>query len=176
MLLLNKGMQSQSCFNNASFDITPPMTGPMYPVPNQEDPQKGCVDLSYDDSGCAKLNQCCVGIHNFGDHQKCTSTVRRCRKLGNGWDAPRSLTPLPGEYFYTDAPGYTTTGQFIENFDGAIGKLTSLFNLQCILKNVAFGVILTMFLFTYSGRELNYREIFMISAVASVVKCVLGEL
>lgn len=146
---------------------TPVVTGPMYPLPNNEDFNKPCTDLSYDDSHCAGLNQCCVGVHDFGAHKRCTSAVRKCRKLGNQWDAARRLTPLAGEYLYTDAPGYTTTGHLKEGFIG------DLLNLQCMTNNAVFALLMIVFLFMYKGHTLDMQEILVLTAVTTFIKCAL---
>ena len=135
-----------------------------------------CVDIDYDDSGCASMNSCCVGVHDFGQHGKCTSAVRRCRKLGNVWSPPRPLRALPGEYIYNDLPGYATTGAFVGK-EGFIGNLGMQFlNFDCIMKNAVFGIVVTTFLSCFQGRGLEMQEILAIALVASVLKCVLSAL
>lgn len=131
-----------------------------------------CIDIAYDDAHCAPGNKCCVGVHDHGLQRQCLNQVRACRKLGNVWDPPRPLHPLPGEYLYTAAPGYATTGAYVEHF----GNWGAMFNTECILKNALFGFLFTVFLFVYSGRDLDVQEIAGISIVASVLKCVLATL
>jgi hypothetical protein len=142
----------------------------MYPVPEQgECGEPGCLDLQNPlDPTCADMNKCCVGVHDFGPHQMCTKAVRNCRKLGNAWDAPRPLQPLPGEYLYTEKPGYTTTGQLLEGF-GNLGGLS----IDCLVRNLIYTGLITAFLFYLTGRPMNYQEIALIAGVASVLKCLL---
>lgn len=144
-----------------------------YEKPVQPGSPSQCVNIDYDDSHCAGMNQCCVGVHDFGLHGKCTSNVRYCRKLGNAWSPPRPLRPLPGEYLYTDAPGYATTGHFVENF----GDWTPKFlDMECIMKNALFTFLFIAFMFMYTGQYLDAQEIVGISVVAAVLKCVLSTL
>lgn len=128
-----------------------------------------CVDLSYDDSHCATLSECCVGETEAGPQNKCLSQVRKCRKLGNAWDPIRSLKPLPGPYLYNEAPGYTTQGGLVlENFGS--GKSLSL---GCIMKStmwsLAFGLIIRLLF----RSELSMKRAVCLSLIGGVIHCML---
>ena len=82
--------------------------------------RKKCVDIGFDDSGCSKLANCCVGLHGSGAQNKCLSRLRECRKLGNAWDPIGPMKPLPMDFIYNELPGYTTTGSLVEGFHGGM--------------------------------------------------------
>lgn len=129
-----------------------------------------CVDLSYDDSGCAKLYECCAGIHDAGLHAKCMSRVRECRKLGNAWDPIRRLKPMNAHAMFTDAPGYTTQGALVmENFNGSFGGLT----LQCVTKSAVCGLLVALMIKYLFKTPLSTERIIGVSVLAAVVQCML---
>lgn len=128
-----------------------------------------CVDLSYDDQHCAKLYECCGGIHDSGLHAQCMSRVRECRKLGNAWDPIRRLKPMDAHAMYTDVPGYTTQGALLtENF-GSFGGL----NLQCIIKSSLCGLLVALLIKYVFKTKLSTQRIIGVSVLAAVVQCML---
>lgn len=137
-----------------------------------------CELLEYDDSHCTDIAKCCVGVHDQGDHGKCTSAARKCRNFGTTWDPRRPMKPLPFDYMYNDAPGYATTGAFVkENFgDWNANSLLELFDPKCMLKNAVYGAILTSVLYYVAKKKMVMNDILTISIVAAVLKCVLNAL
>ena len=75
-----------------------------------------CEPLTYDDSKCAQVCKGCVGMSDFGESNKCVSACRKCRNFGTTWDPRRPMKPLDYHDIYTDLPGYTTTGDYVEHF------------------------------------------------------------
>lgn len=145
--------------------------GPGCCVIDQSD--RSCVDLSHDDSGCAKLHKCCGGIHDSGLQRQCNDRVRECRKLGNAWDPIRPLRPMDVQTMYTDAPGYSTQGQLVlENFGGSFRGLS----LECILKSSIFGLIIGVILKCVLKTDISMERIVCISIAASVLRCMSAAL
>jgi len=140
--------------------------------------RKKCVDIGFDDSHCENLAKCCVGIHNFGKHNKCLSAVRECRKLGNAWDPIAPLHPLPFDYLYTQAPGYATTGNFVENFNG--GGLTDFFNelfdVPCIVKNASCSLVIALVAKAIIGSKITVSQLVVLTLVIALVKCCIAKL
>jgi hypothetical protein len=136
--------------------------------------RKKCVDIGFDDSHCTCLSKSCVGIHNFGLHNKCTSAVRKCRKLGNAWDPIAPLHPLPHDYLYTETPGYATTGNFIEHFDA--GFLDELFDVQCVVKNSACSLVIALVAKAVLGTKVSVQQLVLLTLVISLVKCCIAKL
>ncbi len=128
-----------------------------------------CELLEYDDSKCTSIAKCCVGVHNQGDHARCTSAARKCQNFGTTWDPRRPMKPLNFEYIYNETPGYATTGKFVENFSGDF----KIFDFNCILKNLIIAIILTSLLFCVMGKQLVPHEIALISLVTSMARCIL---
>lgn len=128
-----------------------------------------CVDLAYDDSGCAKLYECCAGIHDAGLQAKCLSRVRECRKLGNAWDPIRRLKPMDAHAMFTEAPGYTTQGALVlENF-GSFRGLT----VKCIMKSAVCGLLVAVLIKYLFKTNLSTQRIIGVSVLAAVVQCML---
>lgn len=136
--------------------------------------RKKCVDIGFDDSSCGCISETCVGVHNQGLHGKCTSAVRSCRKLGNSWDPIAPLHPLAGEYIYTQTPGYATTGNFVEHFDGGI--LDELFDVQCVVKNAACSLVIALVAKAILGTNVGVQQIVLLTLAISLVKCCLAKL
>jgi hypothetical protein len=126
-----------------------------------------CVKLDYDDSRCAKLYECCGGIHDAGLQAKCMSRVRECRKLGNAWDPIRRLKPMDAHAMYVDTPGYTTQG-VLENF-GSFQGLT----LKCVLKSAVCGLLMAMLIKHLFKTKISTERIVGVSVLAAVVQCML---
>lgn len=128
-----------------------------------------CVDLSYDDAGCAKLYECCAGMHDAGLQAKCMSRVRECRKLGNAWDPIRRLKPMDAHAMYVDAPGYTTQGALrLENFDGSSGL-----TLECVMKSAVCSLLMAMLIKYLFKTDISNKRIIAVSVFAGVVQCML---
>ena len=125
-------------FFSMKYNKTMSSTGPM-----QQQQKCGgfgqCDTLEYDDSKCAGVCKGCVGIPDFGQSNKCTSACRKCRNFGNTWQPRRPMRPLPYTDMYNDAPGYATTGDFVEHF-GVSDIMDNMFNM--FLAFVAFFVFL----------------------------------
>lgn len=136
--------------------------------------RKKCVDIGFDDSHCVDLAKCCVGIHNFGLHNKCLSKVRECRKLGNALDPIGPLKPLPMEYIYTETPGYSTTGSLVEGFDG--GVLGDLFDINCIMKNAMCSFIIALVAKAVFEQNVTVTRLLVLTIVISVIKCCAARL
>lgn len=132
-----------------------------------------CVDLSYDDSHCGKLHQCCGGIHDAGLQRQCNQRVRECRKLGNAWDAARPLRPMDVATLYTDVPGYSTQGQLVtENFSGSLGGL----RWQCVLRSAVMGILLGLIIKSVVKTDISMERIVCISVAASLLRCMSAAL
>ena len=100
-----------------------------------------CVDMSYDDQHCAKLYECCAGMHDAGLQAKCMSRVRDCRKLGNAFDPIRRLKPMDAHALYVEGPAYDTQGKLVlENFGGSFSGLT----VKCVAKSAVCGLLVAM--------------------------------
>lgn len=137
---------------------------------------KLCDLLEYDDSKCANIGKCCVGISDQGDHSRCTSAMRGCQNFGNVWQPRRPMKPLNFEYIYNETPGYATTGKFVrEGFgNGDINDFfAKMFNLQCLMKNIIYAVIMTTLLFCIMNKPIVAHEIALLSIVASMARCIL---
>lgn len=140
--------------------------------------RKKCIDLDHDDTHCGKLAKCCVGIHNFGQHNKCLSAVRKCRQLGNAYDPIAPLKPLPVDYIYTQTPGYATTGDFVEHFDG--GMITNLMNqildVRCILKHTACSLIIAIVAKSILGTKVTFTRLATLTFLIALIKCCAAKL
>lgn len=133
---------------------------------------KKCVDLSYDDSHCAKLAECCVGVHDPGLHRKCISRVRECRKLGNAFDPMRKMKPMDTRWLFTDKPGYTTQGQLVlENF-GGMGGLS----IKCVAKSVVVTLIVAYLLKMILKTNISNERVVGIAVLAALVHCMLKSM
>ena len=126
-----------------------------------------CVDLAYDDNHCAKLYECCAGMHDAGLQAKCLSRVRDCRKLGNAWDPIRPLKPMNAHAMFTEYPGYTTQGALLEGFGG--GGLS----LRCVLKSSVCGLLIALLIKYVFKTKLSTQRIVGVSVLAAVVQCML---
>ncbi len=126
-----------------------------------------CVDLSYDDSQCAKLYECCGGMHDAGLQAKCLSRVRECRKLGNAWDAIRPLKPMNATTMFTEKPGYTTQGELMERFAGSFNGLS----LGCIFRTTVFFAVIGIIFKIILKTEATYQRIFLLSFLAGLIRC-----
>lgn len=127
-----------------------------------------CDLLDYDDSKCTDIAKCCVGIADFGDHNKCLSAARKCRNFGTTWDPRRPMKPLPYTDIQTDLPGYATTGDFIEGFAGG-----SLPDLHCMVTS-----FISYFIVCYLASHLlnlgwDNKMCMYIAAIATVLRCVM---
>jgi len=131
---------------------------------------QSCVDISYDDQHCAKLYECCSGMHDAGLQAKCLSRVRECRRLGNAWDPIRPLKPMNAHAMFTDFPGYNTQGNLMENFGGA--GLT----LNCVLKSSFCSLLIGILIKYVFKTKLSTERIIGISVLAGVVQCMLKTL
>ena len=135
-----------------------------------------CNLLEYDDSHCTNIAKCCVGISDQGDHAKCTQAARKCRNFGNIWEPRRPMKPLPFEYIYNDTPGYATTGKFVrEDFSGGDIKtlFEKMFNLQCLIKNIIYSLIISTLIFCIMDKPLVPSQIATLSIVSSMARCLL---
>jgi hypothetical protein len=131
-----------------------------------------CELLEYDDSKCKDVCKCCVGIHDFGDHAKCTSACRKCRNFGTTWDPRRPMKPLDYSTIYTDAPGYATTGEFVaEHFVSG-----EIFDWNCLFKTFAVSAALIYVAGRITKRKLNVQAILALSALAAFMKCMFPQL
>ena len=139
---------------------------------------KKCVDIGFDDSKCSDIAKCCVGIQNFGKHNKGLSAARKCRKLGNAWDPIAPLKPLPFDYLYTQAPGYATTGNFVEHFDGgALGNLlTEIFDTRCVFKNASCSLVIALVAKGIIGSKVTIMQLVLLTFVIALVKCCIAKL
>lgn len=138
--------------------------------------EQKCDLLTYDDSRCKDIAKCCVGVHDQGDHAKCTSATRACQNFGTTWEPRRPMKPLNFEYIYNDTPGYATTGAFVlENFGGAgVGdKLGRMLNPKCLIKNLMYALAVTAVLYCFTDRKMNLKEMGIIALVSSLAKCLL---
>ena len=135
-----------------------------------------CINIDYDDSQCANVCKCCVGISDQGDQAKCRSACRKCRNFGTVWEPRRPMRPLPIDYMYNDAPGYATNGAFLKEGFMDTSKLGKLFDIQCIAKNAIYGAVLTVVLYYVTKRKMDFNEVLSVSLVAALVKCVLNAL
>ena len=135
--------------------------------------EKLCTVLDYDDSACANIGKCCVGIENQGDHARCTSAMRGCQKFGSVWEPRRPMKPLNFEYIYNETPGYATTGKFVrEGFDGG-DFVSKIFNMDCLIKNILYAAIVTTLIYCMMGKPLAINEIALLSIVTSMARCIL---
>jgi hypothetical protein len=131
--------------------------------------QHKCVDLAYDDQHCAKLAECCVGMHDAGLQNQCLSRVRECRKLGNAFDPIRPLKPMDTRWLFNDAPGYTTQGQLVlENF-GVGGALS----FRCVVKSMFCALFIGVLVRYFFKTQISTEQLVGISALAGVVRCML---
>lgn len=135
--------------------------------------RKKCVDIDYDDSHCANLAKCCVGIHNYGQHNKCLAKVRECRKLGNAWDPIGPMRPLPLEYIYTETPGYATTGALVEGFDGGMlnDLLDQIFDVNCVMKNAVCSFVIALVAKAVFEQKITTTRLLVLTIAISIVKC-----
>jgi len=127
-----------------------------------------CVNLEYDDSGCAKLYECCAGIHDSGLHAKCMSRVRECRKLGNAYDPIRKMKPMDAHAMFVDTPGYTTQGA-LETFSGSFQGL----NFKCVSKSALCGLMIAFLIKFVFKTKISTERIIGVSVLAAVVQCML---
>jgi len=104
-----------------------------------------CTLLEFNDSQCDGICKGCVGIADFGLHNKCTSACRKCRNFGTTWEPRRPMKPLNYTDLYTDYPGYSTTGNLVEHFgmSDISGNPVILFVIIMVLLNLAskFGYV-----------------------------------
>lgn len=138
--------------------------------------ETNCNLLEYDDSHCTDIAKCCVGISDQGDHAKCTQATRKCQNFGNIWEPRRPMKPLPYEVIYNDAPGYATTGEFVrENFDGGDVKhyLQKLFDLECLIKNIVYALIVATLIFCVMGKPLDPKQILILAVITSMARCMI---
>ena len=133
---------------------------------------KKCVDISYDDSKCDKLYECCGGIHDAGLQEQCLQRVRKCRKLGNAWDALGPLKPLKATTMFTGKPGYTTQGELLEAFQGSFKGLT----VGCILRSSILFLIIGMIFKIILKTSLSYNRIIIVSLIAGLIRCMVESL
>lgn len=140
--------------------------------------RKQCVDIDFDDSHCECLAKSCVGVHNFGMHNKCTSAVRECRKLGNNWDPIAPLRPLNIDYLYTQGPGYATTGNFVEHFNGGqlSDFLNELFDIGCVVKNFSCSLVIALVAKSVLGTKVTFTQLAFLTFVIALVKCCIAKL
>lgn len=149
-------------------------TGPLtQSVDHPSCPNFGKCDLlEYDDAHCAELAKCCVGIHDFGDHNKCLSAVRKCRNFGTTWEPRRPMKPLDYSDIQTDLPGYATTGNLVEGF--SVGG--SLPDLQCIVTNFIAGLIVCFVANHFLKIGWNNKSCMTAAALYTLLRCVLNVL
>ena len=140
--------------------------------------RKKCVDIGFDDSGCVCQAKSCVGISNVGLHNKCTSAARKCRKLGNAWDPIAPLHPLPFDYLYTQAPGYATTGNFVEHFNGGgvADFLNELFDVGCVVKNFSCSLVIALVAKSIIGTKVSFSQLLFLTFTIALVKCCIARL
>ncbi len=136
--------------------------------------RKKCVDIGFDDSACTDVSKCCVGISENGRHNKCLAKARECRKLGNAWDPIGPLKPLNFDYLYTQAPGYATTGSFVEHFDG--GFLNQLFDVNCIAKNAACSFVIALIARVILGSQITIKKLIVLTILIAIIKCCMNKL
>ena len=117
-------------------------------------------------------------MHNFGVHNKCTSAARACRKLGNAWDPIAPLQPLPFDYLYTQTPGYATTGNFVEHFNGGVigDFLTELLNVRCVLKNTACSLVIALVAKGVIGTKVTITQLAILTFTIALVKRCIAKL
>jgi len=140
--------------------------------------RKKCVDIDFDDSNCICQAKTCVGISNAGFHNKCLDATRKCRKLGNAWDPIAPLRPLAFDYLYTQAPGYATTGNFVEHFgNGGIADfLNELFDINCIVKNFSCSLIIAIVAKSILGSDVTFVKLTFLTLAISLIRCCIGKL
>lgn len=117
---------------------------------------------------CAKLFECCSGMHDAGLQAQCLSKVRECRKLGNVWDIARPLRPMNAHSIFTSRPGYTTQGNLLEKFAG--GSFSGL-TFECIAKTTLFFAIIGCIFKTVLKTDVKYERILLLSVAAALIRC-----
>jgi hypothetical protein len=145
------------------------------PLPDNDTcgPFCGCDLLEYDDSKCKDICKCCVGISDYGDHNKCTSACRKCRNFGTTWEPRRPMKPLCYSTIQTDLPGYATTGEFVkENFVGG----GNLLGTGCIIKTFLITCILLYLATTITGKKMDTNKLLMLAGLAVLGKCLLPRI
>lgn len=141
--------------------------------------RKKCVDIDFDDSHCAEIAKCCVGIHNFGEHKRCMDRLRECRKLGNAWDPIAPLRPLPVEFLYTERPGYSTTGVLVENFNAASMLdqfFAALFDVECLVKNSVCSLVIALVAKAVLEQKISTTRLVVLTLAITLVKCCAAKL
>jgi hypothetical protein len=128
-----------------------------------------CIDISYDDAHCTKLAECCAGINDPGLQRQCLWKVRKCRKMGNAWDAAAPLRPLDTRYLYTDAPGYTTQGQLVLKEGFGFGGLT----VDCVVKGMACGLLVALLIKYLLKTDISIERIIGVSILGGLIQCML---
>jgi hypothetical protein len=98
-----------------------------------------CEPLTYDDSKCASVCKCCVGMSDYGESNKCISACRKCRNFGNTWQPRRPMRALNYTDMYTDRPGYATTGDYVEHFGVSDNILNNPLALFALIAMIIFG-------------------------------------
>jgi hypothetical protein len=86
------------------------------------------------------------------------------------------MKPLPYQTMYNQAPGYATTGSFVrEDFHGGDlkGLLQKMFNLQCLIRNILYALIVSTVIFCMMGKPLVFSQIATLSVVTSMARCLL---
>lgn len=137
---------------------------------------KNCVDIDFDDSRCTDVAKCCVGVHNFGKHEKCLNVARKCRKLGSSWDPIAPMRPLNFEYIYTQTPGYATTGSFVEHFGDFGSFLDELLDIHCIFKNFACSLIVALVAKGVLSSDITVKQILVLTFFISLIRCCITKL
>lgn len=133
---------------------------------------KKCVDIDFNDANCADMAKCCVGVHNFGMHEKCAAAARKCRKLGSSWDPIAPMRPLNMEYIYTQTPGYATTGALVEKF----GNLEDFLDARCILKNFACSLVIALVAKAVLSTEITIKQLLVLTFLISLIRCCVAKL
>ena len=133
--------------------------------------RQGCVDLSKDDSHCANIAKCCVGVHHAGDQKKCLNAVRDCRGLGNNWDPIGPLKALDVDFIYNDLPGYSTQGKLVLEHFGMGGL-----SLKCILNNSMCGLVIAFLIQYFTKNSLSNMEVVALAVTSALIKCMLERL
>lgn len=128
-----------------------------------------CYDISRDTSKCAKLAECCVGIHDSGLQRQCLERVRECQQLGNAFDPIAPLKPLDAKFMFTDRPGYTTQGDLVLERFGSFAGLS----FECILKGMFCGLLVALLIKYLLKTDLSWSRIIGVSLLASVIQCML---
>lgn len=149
-------------------------TGPLEQVDSTCGPFGECNLLEYDDSKCAGICKCCVGIHDFGDHNKCTSACRKCRNFGSTWEPRRPMKPLDYSTIYNDLPGYATTGEFVTEHFGNFGG--NGLNLNCMIRTFIMSAVLIYITTQITKKNMDTKTLMSLAGLAVLVKCLLPEL